>query len=180
MQIPDKTRIKESVRPIYWSNRSQSYAARTVHWDEYPNGRWGDSRSPGMWQGSTIDIAQRSLILPFPLAFGELDGYGMSIKMPKEEARKLWPEPQSEADLFNLFVSFCRGEVRYLPWCEDELRPESGLIQDKLIELNSRGFLTINSQPSVNGVSSNDKVFGWGPKSGYVYQKVIELEPTSR
>jgi len=37
--------------------------------------------------------------------------------------------------------------------------------------MNSAGFLTINSQPSVNGVSSDDPVHGWGPVGGYVYQK---------
>eukprot|EP01084_Bolivina_argentea_P217636 369478_1 len=39
-------RKQESVRPIFWANRSESYLHRTDHWDEYPNGRWGDSRSP--------------------------------------------------------------------------------------------------------------------------------------
>ena len=38
--------------------------------------------------------------------------------------------------------------------------------------MNERGFLTINSQPAVDGVKSNDPVHGWGPKNGYVYQKV--------
>jgi methylenetetrahydrofolate reductase (NADPH) len=37
--------------------------------------------------------------------------------------------------------------------------------------LNRRGFLTINSQPAVNGAKSSDPVFGWGPRNGYVYQK---------
>ncbi|CAD6959406.1 unnamed protein product [Tilletia caries] len=34
-----------------------------------------------------------------------------------------------------------------------------------------RGFLTINSQPAVDGAPSDDKVHGWGPSNGYVYQK---------
>ena len=38
--------------------------------------------------------------------------------------------------------------------------------------MNELGFLTINSQPAVNGAPSDDKVFGWGPSNGYVYQKV--------
>ena len=42
-RIGDKT---EDVRPIFWANRPRSYNERTSHWDEYPNGRWGDSRSP--------------------------------------------------------------------------------------------------------------------------------------
>lgn len=37
--------------------------------------------------------------------------------------------------------------------------------------MNQNYFFTINSQPRVNGVSSSDKVFGWGPDKGYVYQK---------
>lgn len=37
--------------------------------------------------------------------------------------------------------------------------------------MNELGFWTINSQPAVNGARSDDKVFGWGPSDGYVYQK---------
>ena len=37
--------------------------------------------------------------------------------------------------------------------------------------MNRRGFLTINSQPAVNGAKSSDPTFGWGPRNGYVYQK---------
>ena len=39
-------RPKEDVRPIFWANRPKSYLARTQGWDEFPNGRWGDSGSP--------------------------------------------------------------------------------------------------------------------------------------
>jgi hypothetical protein len=42
-----KNREKETVRPIFWRNRPKSYIQRTEQWDEFPNGRWGDSRSPG-------------------------------------------------------------------------------------------------------------------------------------
>jgi hypothetical protein len=38
--------------------------------------------------------------------------------------------------------------------------------------MNELGFLTINSQPAVNGARSDDKIFGWGPSNGFVYQKV--------
>lgn len=50
-------RPKEDVRPIFWSQRPKSYIQRTASWDEFPNGRWGDSRSP---------------------AFGELTDYHLS------------------------------------------------------------------------------------------------------
>ncbi|OMH80920.1 Methylenetetrahydrofolate reductase, partial [Zancudomyces culisetae] len=36
----------ELVRPIFWNNNQQSYIQRTNSWDEFPNGRWGDFRSP--------------------------------------------------------------------------------------------------------------------------------------
>jgi hypothetical protein len=39
------------------------------------------------------------------------------------------------------------------------------------VNLNLRKFLTVNSQPAVNGEKSSHPIFGWGPKNGYVYQK---------
>ena len=145
-----ESRAKENVRPIFWKNRPRSYVARTEAWDEFPNGRWGDSRSP---------------------AYGELDGYGISLKYTREEALNIWKEPKSPQDVIDLFTGYCQGEVRALPWGDQPLSRESECIQDQLIFLNRSGFLTINSQPAVNGVPSNHPVFGWGPKNGYIYQK---------
>ena len=39
----DPKRSQEEVRPIFWSKRSKTYIYRTRHWDEFPNGRWGNS-----------------------------------------------------------------------------------------------------------------------------------------
>ena len=39
-------RNTEDVRPIFWAIKPKSYIARTKEWDEFPNGRWGVSRSP--------------------------------------------------------------------------------------------------------------------------------------
>jgi methylenetetrahydrofolate reductase (NADPH) len=61
--------------------------------------------------------------------------------------------------------------VTRLPWNDDELALETGLIVDRLAKLNRNGILTINSQPNVNGVSSSDEKVGWGGPGGYVYQK---------
>jgi methylenetetrahydrofolate reductase (NADPH) len=38
-------RPSEDVRPVFWVNRPKSYLSRTAQWDEFPNGRWGDTRS---------------------------------------------------------------------------------------------------------------------------------------
>jgi len=146
-----KKREKENVRPIFWKNRIKSYVARTEAWDEFPNGRWGDSRSP---------------------AFGELDGYGTSLKQTSKEGLDIWGHPESADDVSSLFAKYCQGLVKSTPWSdESSLYPETEAIRGQLVNLNERGYLTINSQPAVNGVRSDDKVHGWGPKNGYVYQK---------
>jgi methylenetetrahydrofolate reductase (NADPH) len=58
-----------------------------------------------------------------------------------------------------------------LPWSEQGLSPETSTIAKQLLALNAKGWWTVASQPSVNGVRSTDPVFGWGPKNGYVFQK---------
>jgi methylenetetrahydrofolate reductase (NADPH) len=143
-------RREENVRPIFWRNRNRSYIARTQDWDEFPNGRWGDSRSP---------------------AFGELDSYGIGLKGTNEQNIKLWGTPASIKDMSNVFVSYMEGKLEALPWSEQPITGEASSIRNDLIDLNRRGFLTINSQPAVNGAKSSDPTVGWGPRNGYVYQK---------
>ncbi|KAI9761069.1 MAG: orotate phosphoribosyltransferase [Chaenotheca gracillima] len=148
-------RRDENVRPIFWRNRNKSYVMRTQDWDEFPNGRWGDSRSP---------------------AFGELDAYGIGLKGSNEQNIKAWGKPQSVSDIANLFTRYLEGAVNSLPWSESPITPEADSIKPDLLDLNGRGFLTINSQPAVNGVKSSHPVHGWGPRNGYVYQKAyLEL-----
>ena len=148
-------RREEDVRPIFWKNRNKSYIARTQDWDEFPNGRWGDSRSP---------------------AFGELDAYEIGLKGTNEQNIKLWGKPECVQDIADIFIRFLEGNLKSLPWSESPITGEAEVIRDELIDLNRRGLLTITSQPSVNGVKSTHPVHGWGPKGGYVYQKAyLEL-----
>lgn len=148
-------RREEDVRPIFWKNRNKSYIARTQDWDEFPNGRWGDSRSP---------------------AFGELDAYGIGLKGTNEQNVKLWGEPKNIRDVADVFIRFVNADLKSLPWSESPITSEADVIKSELIDLNKRGFLTITSQPSVNGVKSTHPVYGWGPQGGYVYQKAyLEL-----
>jgi len=62
-----------------------------------------------------------------------------------------------------------RGEIKKYPFSEGSLQLETNVILDSLVKLNKNYIFTINSQPRVNGVSSCDPKFGWGPKNGYVY-----------
>jgi len=150
-----KRSTQEEVRPINWANRPKSYVMRTDDWDEFPNGRWGDSTSP---------------------AFGELSSLSHfysndNIRSEDDRRSYLGENPTSYQDVYDVFSKFIEGTIPFLPWCETQLQPESFTIQKQLAKLNKNGFLTINSQPSVNGCKSDHAIFGWGGSDGYIYQK---------
>ncbi|KAK4299390.1 hypothetical protein Pmani_028322, partial [Petrolisthes manimaculis] len=154
-------RSSEDVRPIFWASRPKAYVYRTQHWDEFPNGRWGHSESP---------------------AFGELKDYYLfylASKSSREQLLSMWGESlDSEQDVWDVFHAYLTGtcnkagnKVTKVPWNDDILSAETSLLTEKLANFNKRGVLTINSQPNVNGASSEDPVVGWGMPGGYVYQK---------
>ncbi|KAG8505582.1 Methylenetetrahydrofolate reductase, partial [Galemys pyrenaicus] len=163
-------RREEDVRPIFWASRPKSYIYRTQEWDEFPNGRWGNSSSP---------------------AFGELKDYYLfylKSKCPREELLKMWGEElTSEESVFEVFAHYLSGEpnpsgykVTCLPWTDEPLAAETSLLREQLLHVNRQGVLTINSQPGVNGKPSSDPVVGWGPSGGYVFQKAYLEFFTSR
>ncbi|CAO2590009.1 Methylenetetrahydrofolate reductase, partial [Lemmus lemmus] len=163
-------RREEYVRPIFWASRPKSYIYRTQDWDEFPNGRWGNSSSP---------------------AFGELKDYYLfylKSKSPREELLKMWGEElTSEKSVFEVFEHYLSGEpnqhghiVTCLPWNDDPLAAETSLMKEELLRVNRLGILTINSQPNINGKPSSDPVVGWGPTGGYVFQKAYLEFFTSR
>ncbi|KAF1969636.1 methylenetetrahydrofolate reductase 2 [Bimuria novae-zelandiae CBS 107.79] len=123
---------------------------REATWDDFPNGRWGDARSP---------------------AFGEIDGYGPSLHVSTAQALKLWGHPIDRDDISMLFKRHIEGDLEAIPWSEQGLSPETSTIAKELLALNAKGWWTVASQPAVNGVKSSDPVFGWGPKNGLVFQK---------
>lgn len=125
---------------------------RNVTWDEFPNGRFGDSRSP---------------------AYGEIDGYGPSLKVCNKTAYELWGHPVCLEDIKNIFIRYLEGSMKALPWSDLGLSPETAFIQEELIELNQRGYLSLASQPATNGSPSTDNIFGWGPANGLIYQKAF-------
>ncbi|XP_058531193.1 methylenetetrahydrofolate reductase (NADPH) isoform X4 [Ochotona princeps] len=163
-------RREEDVRPIFWASRPKSYIYRTQEWDEFPNGRWGNSSSP---------------------AFGDLKDYYLfylKSKCPKEELLQMWgTELTSEQSVFEVFVRYLSGEenqhgykVTCLPWNDEPLAAETSLMKEELLRVNRQGILTINSQPNINGKPSSDPIVGWGPSGGYVFQKAYLEFFTSR
>lgn len=144
-------RTKEAIRPIFWQNRKYLYISRTSGWDEFPNGRWGDSRSPAF---GDIDLAASELLRQSP-----------------KRALELWGVPLKLADLAQLVIKYLNNEVASLPWSDGPIGSDTAVLKDSLIELNTKGLITLNSQPALSAVKSNHPVYGWGPKNGYVYQK---------
>ncbi|KAF2094445.1 methylenetetrahydrofolate reduct [Rhizodiscina lignyota] len=131
-------------------SEGQGDLGREATWDDYPNGRWGDARSP---------------------AYGEIDGYGVSLHVSIPQAVKLWAYPKSRDDISDIFKRYIMGELDAIPWSEEGLNAETGTITQELRKLNAKGWWSVASQPAVNGLKSTDKVFGWGPKNGFVFQK---------
>ncbi|PCI98001.1 MAG: methylenetetrahydrofolate reductase [Flavobacteriales bacterium] len=155
--FPWKPRIgsDENVRPIFWNNTIEYYLQRTSDWEKFPNGRWG-----------SIHESQ----------YGEIQDYHLfSISLGSvENKRAMWGEVKSLTDVAQVFIDFLNFNIKYIPWC-DNLANETSVINNKLVELNKKGYFTINSQPNVNGMPSNHPD-GWGGSNGYLYQKAyLEL-----
>lgn len=146
-------RKNEEVRPIFWKRRPYSYVARTSQWavDEFPNGRFGDSSSP---------------------AFGGLDLCGSQlIRQSNKKSLELWSTPKTLGDIAQLVNNYLTGKLVCLPWSDTPLNHEVDNMLQPLLDLNNKLIFTVNSQPQINGIRSDDKIHGWGPKDGYVYQK---------
>lgn len=152
----DKRRT-EDVRPIFWANRPKSYLERTSAWDDFPNGRWGDNRSPAFG-----DISNHHLV----------GSGGLTNADARAASRELYGPIGSEQDVVDVFVRFFKGSLKRLPWVEaSELANETVAISAPLLWLNRNGLMTINSQPRVNAAPSTDMSVGWGGPGGFVYQK---------
>jgi methylenetetrahydrofolate reductase (NADPH) len=146
-------------------SEGQGSLGREATWDDFPNGRWGPAHSP---------------------AYGEIDGYGPSLKVGPATARKLWGSPTSPQDVTSMFSRLITGDLASIPWSDEvdptaglhgpgSLRAETSVIREQILELIQRKkYWTLASQPAVDGARSNDEVFGWGPRDeGFVFQKAF-------
>ena len=134
-------------------------AGREATWDDYPNGRFGDARSPAF---------------NTPLSYSPY-----SFDLSPQQARRLWGQPTATSMITDLFAKHLRGEEpSQLPWSDTaRLSQETKVISDKLLSLiGERSWWTIASQPAVDGLPSSDPIHGWGPTGGFIFQKpFIEL-----
>ena len=130
--------------------------SREATWDDYPNGRFGDARSPAFNP---------------PLTYSPT-----SLTVSPAEALSLWKTPTTPEEITHLFTCHVAGQnPKQLPWSESAtLSPETALITSELSELTQRkGYWTIASQPAVDGLPSTHSIHGWGPPGGFVFQKAF-------
>ena len=130
--------------------------SREATWDDYPNGRFGDARSPAFNP---------------PLTYSPT-----SLTVSPAQALSLWNTPASPEEITHLFTSYLAGQSpKQLPWSESAtLSPETALITSELTQLIlSKGYWTIASQPAVDGLPSTHPIHGWGPPGGFVFQKAF-------
>ncbi|KAL2040718.1 hypothetical protein N7G274_006697 [Stereocaulon virgatum] len=150
-QLTTNSHRSSSPRPPLPQNHPNS---REATWDDYPNGRFGDARSPAFNP---------------PLTYSPT-----SLTVTPIQALALWGTPTTERGIGNLFVSHLAGSnPKQLPWSESAtLSPETKLITAELTRLTTeKGYWTIASQPAVDGLPSSDPIHGWGPPGGFVFQK---------
>ena len=130
--------------------------SREATWDDYPNGRFGDARSPAFNP---------------PLTYSPT-----SMTVSPTQALSLWNTPTTPEEITHLFTSYLAGQnPKQLPWSESAtLSPETALITSELTQLTQKkGYWTIASQPAVDGLPSTDSIHGWGPSGGFVFQKAF-------
>lgn len=134
------------------TSEGQGSKGREATWDEFPNGRFGDSRSP---------------------AYGELDGWGVSLGVPVHKALAMWGNPSNIDHVTKVFVDHLAGEIEGTPWSNSPLSSETEVIKHELTRLNKLQLWTVGSQPAVNCAHSSHADFGWGPSGGYIFQKAF-------
>ena len=146
-------RSSSPARPVPTNSNPLS---REATWDDYPNGRFGDARSPAFNP---------------PLTYSPT-----SLTVSPAQALSLWNTPASTEEITHLFTSYLAGQSpKQLPWSESAtISPETALITSELTQLIlSKGYWTIASQPAVDGLPSTHPIHGWGPPGGFVFQKAF-------
>jgi len=145
--IPPRMPPPGEMRALPQPSWRLTHQLRDINWDDFPNGRWGDTTSPA-FACKTPHLAATP-----------------------SQCRHLWSTADGLDDVIATFSGYLQGTVEALPWFEGPLVEESQTILSRLVSLTQHGFLTISSQPKVDAASSTHAVHGWGPPGGYVFQK---------
>lgn len=141
-------------------------------WDDFPNGRFGDSSSPAFgaldsWATSGLGVT----VSPCRLSGFAATSYLTGSQAAQGVAR--WGEPTSLSDIQAIFLAYLDGISTSTPFSPEPLDRESASIVSYLRKLVQKGWWTVASQPAVDALPSSDPIVGWGPRGGYVFQKAF-------
>ncbi len=132
-------RRDENVRPIFWRNRNRSYVARTQDGTSF------------------LTVVGR---FSFALLFGELDSYGVGLKGTTSRTSSSGHTYLGPGHFGRCSYDTCKDKSSRCLGVSSPLRRGQSN-PERLDNLNRRGFLTINSQPAVNGCQVVGSTFGW-------------------
>lgn len=156
--------------PAHTSNAGKGELNEPSTWDEYPNGRFGDAKSPAY---GGVEPWDSTLATSVSLRIPQRASPPVHPRAQHAEAIAKWGNPRSEADLTALFLAHLEGRISSTPFWATPLSSESRLILPRLRRMTASGWWTVGSQPAADAVRSDDAVLGWGPASGYVFQKAF-------
>ena len=159
-----------TAQPVKASGIGRGEITSATTWDEFPNGRFGDFKSPAYgvqdpWGGSANHPVRQCL----SYAYLPLSEAGCQMK----EAAAKWGRLTTLDQLTLVFLKYLHSEIPDTPFSDVPLSEESQVILPHLEKLTKRGWWTVGSQPAADGLKSTDPIFGWGPRGGYVYQKAF-------
>lgn len=130
--------------PLFWSTRPKSFFTRTKDWGKLP------TKPEDYKEKECQEYAAFTGTKMYKDA--QTKGYwGKDLLKNKEEG----------GGISSIFERFLQRKVPKLPWVKSTMKKETELILEDLIQINKKGYYTINSQPAANGLPSNHPQQGW-------------------
>jgi len=107
-----------------------------LKWDEFPNGRWGDSKSPAFGGGfdneeiggGFMSYSRKFLTANIP---DKVKAWGASVT--------------SLTQVSEVFSNYINGKIKRFPFSEGQLAPETNDLTAILTLMNQNKMLTLNS-----------------------------------
>ena len=101
-------RCNEDVRPIFWATRPKSYIYRTQAWDDFPNGRWGQSSSPAFGDLKvTCSLALTYCVLFFVASSQDYYLFYLCTRTKPSIRRAMWLNQLTcPEDVFHVFECY--------------------------------------------------------------------------
>ncbi|KAJ6242674.1 methylenetetrahydrofolate reductase [Anaeramoeba flamelloides] len=145
-----KSRNNESVRPVSWVYRPESYIYLSDKWVKYPRKFWSDGKIGRRFRKVKHEILQNLHPWISPSRTRELNSIN---------------------DVIQIFKDFLTGKISQTPWIDKSSEIILGTDNQKSMKMVNNGLLLINLLPRLNEEVSEDILIGFGGPGGYIFQK---------